>query len=455
MSATQTKRRLLIIDDDKFLCDLVAQFFRGDAIDVLTANRGKDGVSMASKSPVDVVLLDQKLPDAQGVDICPKLLRHNNQTKIIFITAYPSFENALEAIKQGAYDYLSKPFELEELKLTVERALKTLTLENVEQIHAYRSSKESEEAILLGKDSGLAEVWRMVGIAAESEVPVLITGKTGVGKNIVARCIHYNGPLDKRPFITVNCAAIPEQLIEGELFGHEKGAFTGAVATRKGLFEMAESGTLFLDEIGALPFSLQSKLLGALDERKVRRLGGETARSVNVRVIAATNEEVEKAVAGGTFREDLYYRLNVFRIHIPPLKDRLGDVPELCRHFVRQIAPDGRIRIPDSELARLRGYHWPGNVRELKNVIERSIILRSGNTIRPSALLMQPPVAAPQKSPTVFKDDDIVSLEEIEKEYIRRALNALSWNHTQTAKRIGISRSTLNRKIKAYQITKE
>ena len=455
MSATRAKRRLLIIDDDKFLCDLVAQFFRGDTVEVLTANRGADGVGIASKTPVDVVLLDQKLPDAQGVDICPALLKHNDQTKIIFITAYPSFENALEAIKQGAYDYLSKPFELEELKLTVERALKTLSLENVEQIHAYQSSKESEEAILLGKDAGLSEVWRMVGIAAESEVPVLITGKTGVGKNIVARCIHYSGPLGKRPFITVNCAAIPEQLIEGELFGHEKGAFTGAVATRKGLFEMAEGGTLFLDEIGALPFTLQSKLLGALDERKVRRLGGETARSVNVRVIAATNEEVEKAVAGGTFREDLYYRLNVFRIHIPPLKDRLGDVPELCRHFVHQIAPDGRINIPDSELARLRNYHWPGNVRELKNVIERSIILRSGNTIRPSALLMQSLPSAPREASSAYEDEDIVSLDEIEKKYIRRALDALSWNHTQTAKKLGISRSTLNRKIKAYRISKD
>ncbi|CAB5115781.1 hypothetical protein D3OALGA1CA_2260 [Olavius algarvensis associated proteobacterium Delta 3] len=454
MSATQTKRRLLIIDDDKFLCDLVAQFFRGEAVDVLTAHRGADGVHIASKTLVDVVLLDQKLPDVQGVDVCPALLKHNDQTKIIFITAYPSFENALEAIKQGAYDYLSKPFELEELKLTVERALKTLTLEHVEQIHAYRSSKESEEAILLGKESGLAEVWRMVGIAADSDVPVLITGKTGVGKNIVARCIHYNGPLGKRPFITVNCAAIPEQLIEGELFGHEKGAFTGAVAVRKGLFEMAESGTLFLDEIGALPFTLQSKLLGALDERKVRRLGGETARSVNVRIIAATNEEVEKAVAGGTFREDLYYRLNVFRIHIPPLKDRLQDVPELCRHFVRQIAPDSRISIPESELACLRGYQWPGNVRELKNVIERSIILRSGDTIRPSALLMQPLAAAPPENPIPIEDDDIVSLEEIEKNYIRRALSALSWNHTRTAKKLGVSRSTLNRKIKAYRIEK-
>ena len=455
MTATHTKRRLLIIDDDKFLCDLVAQYFQGETVEVLAANRGSDGIQTASKTPVDVVLLDQKLPDTQGVDICPALLKHNDQTKIIFITAYPSFENALEAIKQGAYDYLSKPFELEELKLTAERARKTLTLEHVEQIQAYRSSKESEEAILLGRDSGLSEVWRMVGIAAESEVPVLITGKIGVGKNIVARCIHYNGPLGKRPFITVNCAAIPEQLIEGELFGHEKGAFTGAVATRKGLFEMAEGGTLFLDEIGALPFPLQSKLLGVLDERKVRRLGGETARSVNVRIIAATNEEVEKAVARGSFREDLYYRLNVFRIHIQPLQDRLEDVPELCQHFVQQIAPDARIRIPESKLSRLRNYRWPGDVRELKNIIERSIILRSGKTIRPSALPVQPSAATSGAGPAPMEAEDIVSLEEIEKKYIRRALDALSWNHIHTAKTLSISRSTLNRKIKAYRITKD
>jgi transcriptional regulator with PAS, ATPase and Fis domain len=268
----------------------------------------------------------------------------------------------------------------------------------------------------------------------------------------VARAIHYMSPVRKNAFISINCAAIPENLIEAELFGFEKGAFTGAVSTKKGLFEMAEGGTLFLDEIGTLPFHLQSKLLGVLDEKTLRRLGGKSIRPLQVRIVAATNMDIEAAVKAGEFREDLYYRINVIRIHIPPLRERLQDIPDLCRFFISRFAPDNRIGIPDDEAIRLMAYHWPGNVRELGNVIERSIILSQGSTLRPSELLAGDP--HPFSSPVDKKaeETDILTLADLEKAYIRRALDALSGNHTRTAKALGISRSTLKRKLKGYGI---
>ncbi|MCP4720978.1 MAG: sigma-54-dependent Fis family transcriptional regulator, partial [Desulfobacteraceae bacterium] len=241
-----------------------------------------EGMNICSKRTVDVVLLDQKLPDGKGVDLCKTILEHNDQVKIIFITAYPSFKNAISAIKAGAYDYLAKPFEVEELDLAVERALTTLSFERIEEIQTYRIDKEKEETILIGGYGGLSEVRRTAKMAASAEAPVLITGETGVGKNVVAKTIHYMSPAGKNALISINCAAIPESLIEAELFGFEKGAFTGAVSVKKGLFEMAEGGTIFLDEIGTLPIHIQSKLLGILDDKNLRRLGGKSVRPVNV-----------------------------------------------------------------------------------------------------------------------------------------------------------------------------
>ncbi len=454
MKSNNIRKTLLIIDDDVLQCDVLSLHLGKKGLEVLAANTGTEGIGVCSKRIVDIVLLDQKLPDGKGVDLCEAILRYNEQTKIIFITAYPSLKNAISAIKAGAYDYLSKPFELEELDVAVDRALATLSLERLELIQNYRSEKEKEDTILIGgsKDGGLSEVRRMAEMAAAAEAPVLLTGETGVGKNVVARTIHYMSTAREDAFISINCGAIPENLIEAELFGFEKGAFTGAVAVKKGLFEMADGGTLFLDEIGTLPLHLQSKLLGVLDEKKLRRLGGKSDKSIHVRIIAATNMDIESAVEEGGFREDLYYRINVVRIHIPPLRERLQDIPDLCRFFVSRLITDSHLNIPDFELERLMEYRWPGNVRELVNIIERSIILRKGNNLRPSDLLGKdsPNVSSPACERS--KSKAILSLKELEKTHIQQTLDILSGNHTRAAMALGVSRSTLKRKIKSYRI---
>lgn len=450
MKTDKTKRRILVIDDDKVFCDAVRDYLSGETMEVFTANTGRDGLAVCSRRRVEIVLLDQRLPDVEGVSLCPSILKQNEQTKIIFITAYPSFDNAVKAIKIGAYDYLSKPFELEELELAVEKALRTLELEIIEQIQSYKDDKESEGNVLIGGHGGLSDTLKLVEMAAPADAPVLITGETGTGKNVVAGSIHYKGPAKRKAFISINCAALPENLIEAELFGCERGAFTGAVTARKGIFELAEGGTLFLDEMGAMPLHLQSKLLGVLDDKKVRRVGGESARPVDARIIAASNTDLEEAVRSRTFRQDLYYRLSVIRIHIPPLRDRPHDIPELCNYFIHKIANDREATLPDSELSRLMEYDWPGNVRELRNIIERSLIIQGGAVLRPSGLLKASPSHSPASSSSA--ENDITTLEKFEENHIKEVLGKFSGNYTRTAKALGISLSTLKRKIKRYDL---
>jgi DNA-binding NtrC family response regulator len=423
-------------------------YLLSETTDVLTAYTGEDTLRICSQKKMDVVLLDQKLPDVDGVSLCPSILGHNDQTKIIFITAYPSFDNAVKAVKMGAHDYLSKPFELEELGLAVERAFRTLELEKIEQLQSYKDGKEGEEAALVCGQGGLADVLKLADVAASVAAPVLITGETGTGKSAVARFIHYKSSSHAKGFLCINCAALPENLIEAELFGYEKGAFTGAVAARKGIFELAEGGTLFLDEIGAMPLHLQSKLLGVLEEKKIRRIGGESIRPVDVRIIAASNTDLENAIQGRTFREDLYYRLSVIRIHIPPLRERRGDIAELCDYFIHSMAQGHPVKLPDSELARLMEYHWPGNVRELKNILERTLIIQQGPELRPSEFLKGSFTNTSTSS--MAGGNRIAPLEEVEKDYIRQVLDTYSGNYTRSARVLGISLSTLKRKIKGY-----
>lgn len=439
------KKTLLIIDDDPLFCDSVRESFR-NSLEVLVANNGEEGIKTCSQYRVDVVLLDQKLPDAEGHTLCQSILRYNEQTKIIFITAYPSFDGALKAIRSGAYDYLSKPFELEELKLTIDNALKTLALERVAQVEDYRSSKESEEAVLIGGEK-LSEVRNLINVASQTDAPVLITGETGTGKNIVAKAIHYSSKR-KGAFISINCSTLPENLIEAELFGYEKGAFTGAMTSRRGIFEMAEGGTLFLDEIGEMPLHLQTRLLSVLEEGRIKRLGGETIRPVSVRVIAATNSNIEELL-GNRFRPDLYYRLSVIRIHLPPLRERKDDIPELSMYLMKKIAG---IEVPleKEEIKRLTEYDWPGNIRELKNILERAYLIQRERPFRPSELIgTKVSTHSSQMEPS---GEEIINLEEMEKNHIRNTLNRLSGNLTKTATALGISLSTLKRKLREYNL---
>ncbi len=441
------KRTVLIIDDEKVFCDTARDYLARDGLEVLTAPTGAEGLAICSGRRMDVVLLDQKLPDGEGHALAQAILEQNDQAKIIFITAYPSFENAVKAVRAGAHDYLSKPLDPQELKLTVENALRTLDLERVEQVHRYVKEKERERSILVGTGGGLAEVARLIESAAGSDAPVLITGETGTGKNVVAKEVHFRSRRGNADFVSINCAALPENLIEAELFGYEKGAFTGAVAAKKGLFEIADGGTLFLDEIGEMPQHLQTKLLGAIEDRAIRRVGGTVSKPVNVRIIAATNTDLTRSLGAG-FRKDLYYRLSVIRIHIPPLRERKGDIPELCSYLLNQIS-GRRIELPASEIEKLASYPWPGNVRELRNVLERSLLVHKG-PIQPSLLLEKPSAAAAFTPPVPAGGHGIPTLEETEKELIGSALAQLSGNITQTAKALGISLSTLKRKIKEY-----
>ena len=443
-----------MIDDDANFCKAVMDYLGDTNTKVVAVHSASECLNLCSGTKVDIALLDQRLPDQEGHTLCPSILGYNDQTKIIFTTAYPSFDNAVKAIRAGAYDYLSKPFELEELRLAVTQALRTLDLEKVEQLQHYKNNKEIEENVLVGGDRCLSEVKGLISLAATTEAPVLITGETGTGKNIVARAIHYGSMDRSAPFVSINCSAIPENLIEAELFGYDKGAFTGAVAARKGIFEMAEDGTLFLDEIGDMPFHLQSKLLGVLDDKKIKRIGGDSTRHINVRFIAATSVDLEEAIRDRKFRNDLYYRLNVIKIHIPPLRERQDDIPELCTYLVRRFVGDKRIIISEAEIERLKAYAWPGNVRELRNILERAIILQKGPEISPSELISSPPYQA--VSGSVLSGSDVhysaIKLDEMERDHIISALKQFAGNFTKTAQALGISLSTLKRKIKNYNL---
>ncbi len=442
-------RKVLIIDDDRLLCDSLLHSLPGDSLEVKAAHSGADGVAICQTEPMDVVLLDQQLPDGEGRDFCTRILAANDQCKVIFITAFPSFESAVRGIKVGAHDYLSKPFELEELRLAVERALHTLNLEETVQLQHYQRQQDQGGTVLINA-GGLAEIEETALRASASAVPVIITGETGTGKNVLAKYIHYQSPFKNGAFLSINCAALPENLIEAELFGAEKGAFTGAQETRKGIFEMAEGGTLFLDEIGEMPLHLQSKLLSVLEDGCLRRLGGTRTIAVNVRIIAATNLDIEQAVRQRQFREDLFFRLNVVRLHLPSLRQRHQDIPDLCQHFLSSIPNGKNYVLPVSELHELQAYDWPGNVRELKNVIERAVIFHQNGVIFPSRLI-DLGREAQQKTCFPAADDAIIPLEDLIKKYTLCALDKMAGNVTQTANALGISLSTLKRRLKSYQ----
>jgi len=441
-------RKLLVIDDDRILGAALKDGLSGPALEVLLAPSAAEGLDACRHHKIDVVLLDQNLPDGPGSTLCGKILDANERCKIIFITAFPDFNNAVLAIKAGAYDYLSKPFEFEEVKLLVNRAFSTQGLEQARDLESYRAQRDSAKSDLIAGQTGLGEVERMVNLAAHEEAPVLITGETGTGKNVIAKAIHYRSFAAQAPLVCINCASLPESLIEAELFGYEKGAFTGAVNAKQGLLEVAEGGTLFLDEIGELPLHLQAKLLGVLEDHQIRRLGGTVSRPVAVRILAATNLDLDSAMQQNRFRQDLFYRLNVLRIHLPPLRERLQDLPQLCQVILQETARGRTLELPASELRRLGHYHWPGNVRELKNIIERAAILQKDGIIRPSRLI---DVESDGPVPAATNESQVRKLEDVELEYILFALDQHQGNLTATARSLGIGLSTLKRKLKSAE----
>ncbi|MDY6879370.1 MAG: sigma-54 dependent transcriptional regulator [Desulfatiglans sp.] len=443
---------ILIIDDDQFLTESLSDFLMIKGYGIQTADSGRDGIKTFERQQPCLVLLDQKLPDMMGIDVCRRILEINPNTKIIFITAYATVEYAVEAMRVGAFNYLSKPFELDELLIAIDMAIKNVQLEGKVRVQEYEQEKERREKRLIGSSEVMARIMEQVKLAASSDANVLITGETGVGKNVVAKAIH--DVHDKREtFLTINCSAIPENLMESEYFGHEKGVFTGADRRREGIFELADGGTLVLDEIGEIPIHLQSKFLTVLEDKCIRRIGSRRTIPVDVRIIATTNQDLEKAIQKKQFRQDLYYRLAVFNMHIPPLRQHSDDICEIAQHFAAQFLRKP-VKIPKSHIKKMKEYSWPGNVRELRNVIERASLFFEDDEIRPGDLLIQNSLHLPlgNHGEDDHEVEEITPLEEVKRRHIMSALDAYQGNKTQTAKALGVSLSTLKRKLREMKI---
>jgi len=442
--------QVLIIDDDELFVASLSDFLSAKSFKVSSAKTGKEGLSAFEREQPALVLLDQKLPDMEGIEVCRKILEMDPRTKVILVTAYATLRCAVDAIKAGAFNYLSKPFELDELLITMGLAVKNVQMEGKIRVQDYERSRESEKKQLLGSSDGMRRIRQQIQLAATTDSNVLITGETGVGKNVVAKAIH-DLQVGRENFLMINCSAIPENLMEAEYFGHERGVFTGADTRREGIFELADGGTLVLDEVGEIPIRLQSKLLSVLEDKCVRRIGGGRNIPVDVRIMATTNQDLEQALKEKRFRQDLYYRLAVVSIQVPPLREHAEDIPQIAEYFAR-IFCRKPVRILGEDMKRLTEYPWPGNVRELRNVIERASLLLKGDVLRPASLLVN---SDPNRAWAEDKDAEgmeIVPLQELKRQQILSALKACSGNKTRTARTLGISLSTLKRTLAEINI---
>lgn len=381
--------RILVVDDEESIREFFQIMLKREGYEVLTAGNGREALDSLKKHPVDMVITDIQMPEVSGMELLTKVKEMDPEMVVLMITAFGSTETAVEAMKLGAYDYVQKPFKIDEVKIIVRQALekRSLRLENV-QLKKELGTRYAFDNIIGGAPPML-RIYEMVKRVANTKSSVLITGESGTGKELIARAIHYNGPLKDKPFVTVNCGAIPENLMESEMFGHKKGSFTGAIADKKGLFEVANSGTIFLDELGELPLTMQVKLLRVIQEGTFKRVGGTEDIQVEVRIISATNKNLEAEVKMGRFREDLFYRMNVIQIHCPPLRERREDIPMLSTHFLEKFSKVLSIpvkKISNEAMDVLKRYHYPGNVRELENIIERTVALEPGAIILPESL---------------------------------------------------------------------
>jgi DNA-binding NtrC family response regulator len=448
--------RILVCEDDQVARELLVEILDREGYQVEAHASGDEAVARAGKSEYDLVISDVRMGEgAGGMDVLAAFQKHAAQTPIILITAFGDVTGAMQAIQKGAYDYVSKPFNVSELSETVRRALERSRLLEENRALKKKSGEKDEPRIesFVGRSPQMLDVYKMVARVAPSMSTVLVVGESGTGKELVARAIHTHSPRAQGPFVAVNCTALTESLLESELFGHAKGAFTGAVAPRRGLFEEAQGGTLFLDEIGDVAGKMQAQLLRVLQEGEIRRVGGNEAIKIDVRVVAATNRELENEVAQGRFREDLYFRINVVTIKLPPLRERPSDIPILVKHFLAKYA--ARERRADTSIAReameaLERYPWPGNVRELENVIERALALSKDGVVLVSDL--PPEVPGIQTAPPPGLVDDRPSLAELERRYIQLILTETGGNKKKAAEILGIDRRTLYRTLERHGI---
>jgi len=445
------KPKVLFIDDEINALKTISLILKKAGFEVTTAKTAEEGIAKLQNFTPDCILLDYLLPSMSGIEMLKWLKKENYHVPVIIITAFGTIERAVEAMKLGAFHFLVKPVDTDLLiNILKEATLKQKVFFEDEDEYYKRKFPE-----IIGKSRAIKEVLKIIEMVAESNANVLITGETGTGKELVARAIHKNSLRKEKPFIIVDCTTIPENLLEAELFGYEKGAFTGATESKKGLVELSNGGTLFLDEIGDLPLSLQKKLLRFLQEKEIKRLGSLNRIKVDVRVIASTNQDLEKAIKEGKFREDLYWRLNVVRIHLPPLRERKEDIPLLVRHFLNKYAQENNKPIPEIEpgvIDILMEYDWPGNVRELAHVIERAVVLSPSGIIQirhlPKRILEK--LKSENENENKENKEETLNLLEIEKKLIIKALNETGWNQSKAAKILGISRKQLRTKMKKF-----
>lgn len=444
--------RILVVEDEVVIRELLEQTLADEGYRVEAVSTGEAGLRKLEASLFDVVLLDLNLPGMHGLNVLSAAPATQTDAQFIVMTAFGSVDTAVEAMKLGAFDYINKPFRTEELLLTLRRAVEETALRREVAELRTRAPGGARDRIL-GKTPAIQRVFDMIERVAPTRANVLVVGETGTGKELVARAVHDVSDRARRSFVPVNCSALPESLLESELFGHVRGAFTGAVQARRGLFETAQGGTLFLDEISSISPAIQVKLLRVLQERRITPVGGSESIPVDFRLVAATNEELESLVAEGTFREDLYYRLNVFPIRVPPLRERKEDIPLLANAFRIRFAEENGVPAPEilpDTLARMMAYDWPGNVRELENSIERALILHSGARNLPFELSGAGGVRE-ERGLVEEASRDGWTLERLEREYILKTLDDLSWHQGRTAERLGINRRTLYRKLKQFR----
>jgi len=446
--------RILIVDDEENMRNTLAAVLKRQGYATETAASGEEAVSLAERAAFDLIITDLKMPDMDGIEVFRRVKVIQPDIAAIIITGYASLDSAIEAIRLGAYDYIVKPFKMEQLLLSIERTIEHLRL--VRENRQMRRELEEKFGLdnIVGKSKKMLEIYKIVERVAPTDATVLLRGESGTGKELFARAIHYSSLRQEKPFVPVACGALPETLMESELFGHEKGAFTGAISQKRGLFEIADGGTLFLDEIGDLTPAIQMKLLRVLQEREFTRVGGTKPIKVDVRIICATNRNLEEMVEKGEFREDLYYRINVVPIFLPPLRERKEDIPLLVQHFLAKYgASDKRIAPEAMEL--LMKYSWPGNVRELENVIERAVVLSEGDTIPPEVL---PDRLRPCLLPEADMAVDALGMtlqearDRFEASYLRALLEECGGNISLASKKAGISRRHFYEKMKAYGI---
>jgi DNA-binding NtrC family response regulator len=443
--------KVLVIDDERSIREHLEMFLQEKGLDVLSAEDGESGAQLIQDEGPDILILDIRLPGMDGLEVLRRIKQENKTISVIMITAFHDMETTIQAMKLGAYDYIHKPIDIDQLEVVIDRVVGSLKLsrcaENLEISRDYRADN------IVGNTRGMQEIFKLIGLVSDSKATVLIQGESGTGKELIAKTIHFNSPFAREPFIPINCSALVETLLESELFGHEKGSFTGAVYQKKGKIELAKNGTIFFDEIGDIGPNLQVKLLRFLQEREFERVGGEDRLHSGARILAATNRDLSHLVEAQRFREDLYFRLKVVEIQVPPLRERKSDIPLLVEHLLKRINSQLHkkvTKIPGESMEMLVRYRWPGNVRELENVLTRAVLLSKGDVLLTEYL----PDLFSSAPETRAKAQGLVPLDQMVKEHVLRALEFVNWDMGKACALLGISRPTLRKKIQKYQLNR-